>query len=141
MKLVFLLALAVALTEVSCKKEKNKPMPVPFLTGRKWTADTITINPPAVYNLLNADDQQNYRTANGWFKNAEITFNEDGSVTSGGDYDFGYYQWILINNNSDIEVLVSNGRRDTLFNWAANNLQLTYRKAFSPSYDCTFVYK
>ena len=141
MKFLMLVALPVLLFTVSCKKDKQANVSVPFLTAKKWTCDTITINLPATYNLLNTADQQTYTHAIAWFKNAELTFNEDGTVTTGGDYDFGYYKWRLINNNTDIEMLVSTGTKDTLFNWSADNLHFTYSKRFSPSYNCTFIYK
>ena len=111
------------------------------LTGKKWTSDTITINPPATYNQLNANDQQSYRIAVGFFKNTFLIFNEDGTVSGGGDYDFGYNQWRLINNNRDIETLSANNRKDTLFNWTADNQRFTYQRRFNQSFDCTIIFK
>jgi hypothetical protein len=146
MKIFFVTTLALLVIAVSCKKDKDTPAPapltpVPFLTGKKWTADTITINAPATYNQLNANEQFDYRAGLQWWgKKALLTFNENGTVTSGGDWDMGYNFWKLINNNTDIEILISNGRKDTLFNWTANNQQFTYRKVM-PSYNSTFIYK
>jgi len=114
--------------------------PVPFLTGRLWKLDTITINPPAIYNQLSASDQRAYDLALGWEKGATVKFNEDGTVTCEGDWDFGYYEWRMIHDSADIEVLVSVGTKDTLFNWACDNQQFTYLRTFSPSFDCTMVY-
>jgi hypothetical protein len=141
MKLLFLLLLPLLLINAACKKEVKIYTPVPFLTGKKWTSDTITINPPATYSQLNANDQQTYRIAVGFFKNAFLTFNEDATVTGGGDWDFGYYQWKMINNNRDIETLISNNRKDTLYNWTADNQYFTYQKRFNQSFDCTFIFK
>jgi hypothetical protein len=141
MKWLIIAALPVLLFTASCKKEKKVSMPVPFLTGRKWMADTITINLPATFSQLSTADQQQYSVTLAWWRIAELTFNEDGSVTGGGSYDFGYYKWRMINNNADIEMLVYNGTKDTLFNWSADNLHFTYSKRFSPSYNCTYVYK
>jgi hypothetical protein len=142
MKVLFLSILSFLLLTVSCKKEQPRNTPVPFLTGKIWTGDTITIDPPAAYNLLTTTEQQEYRISMGWFnKKAQLTFNEDGSVTSGGDYDFGYYQWRMINNNKDIEVLISRGTKDTLFNWSADGQQFTYGQNYNPSYNSTLVYK
>ena len=68
-------------------------------------------------------------------------FNEDGTVTGGGDYDFGYYQWTLINNKRDIETLSANNRKDTLFNWTADNQRFTYQRRLNNSFDCTIIFK
>ena len=146
MRLFILYIFSLSLVVVSCKKDHNKSTnintPVPFLTGKKWTADTLTINPPLTYNLLSASDQQAYNAALGWWaKHAQITFNENGSVTCGGDYDFGYIQWSLIHNNTDIEVLSGNSQKDTLFNWTADNLNFTYQKMINYSFNCTLIYK
>jgi hypothetical protein len=146
MKLFILYIFSLFLVVVSCKKDHNKTTaintPVPFLTGKKWTADTLTIIPPQTYNQLSASDQQAYNAALGWWaKHALITINENGSVTCGGDYVFGYVQWRMINNNTDIEVISGNGRRDTLFNWTANSLNFTYRTTINQSFNCTAIYK
>jgi hypothetical protein len=145
MKIFFAATLAL-LVIASCKKDKTTPEPVPltpipFLTGKKWTADTITINAPATYNQLNANEQFEYRTGLLWWaKKAQLTFNENGTITCGGDWDMGYSYWKLINNNNDIEAIRSTGLKDTLFNWTANSLQFTYRRTIS-SYNSTFIYK
>lgn len=141
MKLVLVFVLPVFLFSASCKKEKKTNKAIPFLTGEKWTSDTITINPPVTYSQLSTNDQQTYRNALAWFKNAQLTFNEDGSVTSGGDWDFGYYKWKMINYNTDIEVLITTGTKDTLFNWMADNLYFAYYKSFSPFFNCTLIFK
>jgi len=54
-----------------------------------WTLDTILINPPAAYDQLTPDQQRSYNLALYWSKKAELTFNTDGTVKSGGDWDFG----------------------------------------------------
>jgi hypothetical protein len=143
MKRSLLPVLPVLLLIISCKKDKTASSvytPVPFLTGKLWTLDTITINPPATYNQLSTDDQRIYDLALAWEVTAELTFKEDGTVKCGGNWDFAYYGWRMIHNDTDIEVMVSNGTRDTLFNWTANSQQFTYRRTFSPSFDCTIVY-
>jgi hypothetical protein len=146
MKALFLLVLPLSVIVASCKKNKNTPpevlTPVPFITGKKWTVDTVTINAPAAYNQLNADEQLAYRNLLLWWgKKAQITFNENGSVTSEGGYDLGYYKWRMINTGKDIEVLISNGgRKDTLFKWTANSQQFTYQM-FNPSYTSTVIWK
>lgn len=146
MKNLFLLVLALVTMMTSCKKDDNSPAevltPVPFLTGKKWTVDTVTINAPATYNQLSADEQFAYRSLLLWWgKKAQITFNENGSVTSEGDYDLGYYKWRMINTSKDIEVLISNGgRKDTLFNWTASSQQFTCQR-FNPSYTSTVIWK
>ncbi len=136
-----LAVLSFLFINAACKKDEKVYTPVPFLTGKKWTSDTITINPPATYNQLNANDQQSYRVAVGFFKNTFLIFNEDGTVSGGGDYDFGYNQWRLINNNRDIETLSANNRKDTLFNWTADNQRFTYQRRFNQSFDCTIIFK
>jgi hypothetical protein len=141
MKLLLVVLSPFLLFTTACKKTEKNLTPVPFLTGKKWTSDTITINPPVTYNQLNAGDQQAYNLAVGFFKNAFLTFNEDGTVSGSGDYDFGYYQWRLVNNNTDIEALIPNNRKDTLFNWTANNQQFTFRKRLNESFWCTVIFK
>lgn len=146
MRLVLFSLFSFLLIASSCKRDHDKNTvrnnPVPFLTGKKWTADTLTINPPLTYNQLSASDQQAYLAALGWWaKHAQLTINENGSVTCGGDYDFGYVQWRLINNNSDIEVIRSNGQKDTLFNWTADSFNFTYQKMINHTYNCTWIYK
>jgi hypothetical protein len=143
MKQLLLAGCILILWTVSCKKPSTVQTvhtPVPFLTGRLWTLDTITINPPAIYNQLSASDQRAYDLALGWEKGATVTFNEDGTVTCEGDWDFGYYKWRMIHDSADIEVLVSIGTKDTLFNWAADSQQFTYLRSFNPSFECTMVY-
>jgi len=143
MRRLLLAGCLLILWAVSCKKQNTVQTvhtPVPFLTGKLWTLDTITINPPAIYNQLSASDQRVYDLALGWEKKATITFNEDGTVTCGGNWDFGYYKWRMIHGDADIEVQVSTGTKDTLSNWAANIQQFTYVKSFSPSFSCTMIY-
>jgi hypothetical protein len=139
-RVLLLVLLPLLLITTACKKTKVFT-PVPFLTGKTWTSDTVTIVPPATYNQLNPYDQQTYNIVVGFFKNAFLIFNEDGTVTGGGDYDFGFYQWRLINNNTDIEVLVPNNKKDTLFNWTANSQHFTFRKRLNQSFDCTYIFK
>jgi hypothetical protein len=114
---------------------------VPFLTGRLWTLDTILINPPATYDQLTPDQQRIYDLALGWTRKAELTFNTDGTVTGGGNWDFGYYRWRMINNSTDIEVLVGQAAtKDTLFSWAADSQQFTYIKSLDTAFKGTLVY-
>jgi len=126
------------------KKEENAIMPVPFLTGRTWIADTLTINPPMTYSLLSAADQQALRQANGWFKMAKLTLNDDATVIQ-YDYDFGYKTWRLINNNSDIEMSLYNGNKQILRNWVADANHFSYTNTFTLSgttnFEFTLVYK
>jgi len=124
----------------ACKKEKKTYTPVPFLTGRAWIADTITINPPATYGQLSNSDQTSYRNALSWFK-AHLTFNEDNTVTCGGDYDLGYKTWRLVNNNADIEVFNTNGIKHILRNWVADAVHLSYTEQLNNSFDCSLIYK
>jgi hypothetical protein len=127
----------------ACKKEEKIYTPVPFLTGRIWIADTITINPPMTYSQLSNADQQSYRAAYGWFKIARLTLNDNGAVTSGGDYDFGYRTWRLINNNLDIEMTLNNGDKQILRNWVADASHFSYNGTIrlNTTFDGTFVYK
>ena len=129
------------LSFIACKKEGKENTPVPFLTEKIWTLDTITINPPANYNNLTSSDQFAYRSAVGWLTGAKINFRENSSVTCDGDHDFGYYQWRMIGNNKDIEVLKTTSARDTLFDWTADSQQFTYKRTLTPSLNCTFIYK
>jgi hypothetical protein len=146
MRVFILYIFSLFLVVVSCKKDHNKSTvintPVPFLTGKKWTADTLNIIPPQNYNQLSASDKQSYNAALGWWaKRAELTFNDDGSVTCGGSWNFAYQQWSLINNNIDIETISGNGRRDTLFNWSADSVNFTYQTKINQSFNCTAIYK
>jgi len=141
MKSLLLAGSILILGTVSCKKDNTvSHTSVPFLTGRSWKLDTITINPPATYDQLSPSDQRVYNLVLGWEKEATLRFNEDATVTCGGDWDFGYTKWRMIHDSADIEVLVSIGTKDTLFNWAADNQQFTYLRTFSPSFHCTMVY-
>ena len=60
-----LMSLLMAYSLFACRKEEGKEdkiyTPVPFLTGRTWVADTITINPPMTFSQLSSADQQSYR--------------------------------------------------------------------------------
>jgi hypothetical protein len=125
----------------ACKKEKKIYTPVPFLTGKSWNSDTITINPPVTYNQLSTADQQFYQSALLWFGNATISFNDDGTVTSGGDYDWGYQTWKLVNNKADIQVHSRDGNDYLLRNWTADAVQLSYTIQLNNSVDCSLVYR
>src|SRR5438477_8316936 len=98
----------------ACEKRGDTEAFVPFLTGRIWKGDTITINPPTTYTQLSIADQQSFNSAKLWFRNTQLTLNEDATVTTGGDYDPGYAKWRLANNGADIEVTLSNGGTSTL---------------------------
>jgi hypothetical protein len=127
---------------LSCKKEESPLTPVPFLTDRVWTSDTITINPPSSYDKLAFSDQESYRQALIWSKNAKLTFHADGTVTSdAGDWDFGYKNWRLVNNRADIEVNSPNGKADTLRGWLADDFRFSYTVRFNNSFECRMVYK
>jgi hypothetical protein len=110
-----------------------------------WTGDTITINPPLSYEQLSSEDQQTFQTATLSFKNAQITFNEDGSVKSSGDFDPGYKRWRLVNNDADIEMTLANGNTLILRSWLADPFDFSYNSSFTvtsdKSFDCTFTYK
>ena len=132
----------------ACKKEDKDEekiyTPVPFLTGRVWIADTITINPPLTYSQLSNTDQLAFRQANAWFKIARLTLNDNGTVTQ-ADYDFGYNTWRLVNNNADIEITLDNGDKQVLRNWVADAIHFSYTNALkfntTTTFDCTLVYK
>jgi len=128
----------------ACKKENEQEIFVPFLTDRLWKGDTIMINPPLSYQQLSINDQQSLLTSNRWFKNAQVTLNEDGTVTMSGDFDPGYRRWKLVNNDADIEMTLSNGNKLILRNWQADPISFSYTSSFitpDNSFDCTFVYK
>ena len=74
---IFILAgMSLLFLTSACKKNEKVYTPVPFLTAKKWTTDTIIINPPATYNQLSANDQQSYRIAVGFFKNGLSTLSK-----------------------------------------------------------------
>jgi|SRR5436190_23589026 len=128
----------------ACKKENEQEIFVPFLTDRLWKGDTIMINPPLSYQQLSINDEQSLLTSNRWFKNAQVTLNEDGTVTMSGDFDPGYRRWKLVNNDADIEMTLSNGNKLILRNWQADPISFSYTSSFitpDNSFDCTFVYK
>ena len=129
----------------ACEKEDEHDTPVPFLTNRLWKGDTMTINPPLTYDQLSADDQQSFNNATRWFKNAQITFNEDGTVKSSGDFDPGYKRWKLVDNDADIEMTLASGNTLILRNWVADPFSFSYTGPFTPtpnkSFECTFNYK
>ncbi len=140
--IVFGITLIILL--VSCRKKKEEVnISVPFLTERKWISDTITINPPATYATLSSTEQQAYSQALAWFKNgkAEITFNTNATVTCGGDWDFGFKTWHLINNSSDIETVSLVNTQNVLKSWSASASQFSYTNTINNSFDCTFLYK
>jgi hypothetical protein len=144
MRIFFTYCMGLLFVFMSCKKGKETgkiSTPVPFLTGKKWTSDTITVNPPAVYSQLNAIDKGKYRDALAWFKNAQITFNENGSVTCGGDYDFGYTYWKLVNNGADIEVQFFSIPKDTLHQWSADNQRFSYNLPYNSSLSFRYFFK
>jgi hypothetical protein len=95
----------------ACEKEDEQDTLIPFLTERLWKGDTITINPSLTYEQLSIEDQQSLHTATLWFKNAQITLNEDGTVKSGGDYDLGFKRWQTCHNDADIEMTLDNGNK------------------------------
>ncbi len=74
---------------------------------------------------LSPAEQQNFLTANNFFKIARIQLNEDGTVVL-GDWDFGYKTWRLINNDRDIEMKKNDGTTDVLRNWSATATRFTY---------------
>jgi len=103
------------------------------------------INSPSTYEQLSIEDQQSFHTAILSFKNAQVTFNEDGSVTTSGDYDPGYKDWRLVDNNTDIEMTLNNGNKLIFHNWSADPDNFSYTSSFTTaqkkSFDCTFLYK
>jgi len=129
----------------ACKKEHERDTFIPLLTGRLWKGDTITINPPLTYDQLSIDDQQSFQTANLWFKNAQVTLNDNGTITMGGDYDLGFKSWRLVDNDADIEMTLGNGNKLILHNWLADPANFSYTSVFTTvrnnSFDCTFNYK
>jgi len=128
----------------ACKKENEQDTFVPFLTDRLWKGDSIMINPPLTYQQLSIEDQQSFLATNRWFKNAEVTLNEEGTVTMGGDYDLGFKRWKLVNNDADIEMTLYNGNKLILRKWQADPVSFTYTSSYitqDNSFDCTFAYK
>ncbi len=129
----------------ACEKGDEHETFIPFLTDRLWKGDTITINPPFTYEQLSSDDQQTFQAATSWFKNAQITLNEDGSVKSSGDFDPGYKRWRLVNNDADIEMTLANGNTLILRSWMADPFNFSYTDPISTTSDksfaCTFNYK
>jgi len=128
----------------ACEKEDEHDTFIPFLTDRLWKGDTITINPPLTYEQLCADDQQSFNNAALWFKSAQITLNEDGTVKSSGDFDPGYKRWKLVDNDADIEMTLASGNTLILRNWIADPLNFSYTGPFNTtnkSFECTFNYK
>ncbi|TMI93120.1 MAG: hypothetical protein E6H06_12485 [Bacteroidetes bacterium] len=140
----FLICLLLVYFLSACKKEKathtDTYTPVPFLTDRTWKSDTMIVNPPLTYNQLSTTDQVSYQHALDWFK-AELTFNEDGTVTCSGDWDFGYKTWRLVNNNSDIEVSDYFGKKYILRSWVADAVHLSYVIQLNNSFDCSLIYR
>lgn len=138
-------ALVVMYFFSACKKEDGHETFVPFLTDRLWKGDTITINPPLTYEQLSLEDQQSFHTTILWFKNAQITLNEDGTVKSNGDFDPGYKNWRLVDNDADIEMILANGNTLIFRNWLADPFNFSYTSSFTTtpnkSFDCTFIYK
>jgi hypothetical protein len=129
----------------ACQKEDGRDTFIPFLTERLWRGDTITINPPLTDEQLSIEEQQSLLTATRWFKNAQITLNDDGTVTMSGDYDPGYKRWRLVDNDADIEMTLSNGNKLILRNWLADPFNFSYTGVFTTarnnSFNCTFNYK
>jgi len=129
----------------ACEKENEDDFFVPFLTGRIWKGDSIMINPPLAYEQLSMKDQQSFYTSTLWFKNVQISLDEDGTVKSSGDYDPGYKRWRLVNNDADIEMTLDNGNTLILRNWMADPDNFSYTSTFTTtsnnSFDCTFNYK
>ncbi len=143
-KLVTLLLITIVLvTGYACSKTDIQPAPVPpppYLTGKTWTLDTITINPPATYASLTDAEKFDYNATLGWFTNAELFFNADGTMRCGGDWDFGYQQWQLANSGADIKVTPAAGD-DTMRAWVANSSSFTYVSLVGGTVHCTFIYK
>jgi hypothetical protein len=129
----------------ACEKADEHDTSIPFLTDRLWQGDTITINLPLTYEQLSVEDQQSFHTATSWFKNSQITLNEDGTVKSSGDFNPGFKRWALVNNDADIEMTLDNGNTLILRNWTADPFDFLYTSSFTTmpnkSFDCTFNYK
>jgi hypothetical protein len=128
----------------ACEKENERETFIPFLTDRLWKGDTITINPPFTYEQLSIEEQQSFHQSVLWFKNAQVTLNEDGTVTMSGDYDLGFKRWQLVNNDADIEMTLNNGNQSILRGWQADPFNFSYTSSFvthDNSFDVTFVYK
>lgn len=133
----FIIILLIIYSLTACKKEKIYS-PVPFLTGRTWIADTITIDLPFTYSQLSNADQQSYRASMGWFKLAKLTLNDNGTVTPGGDYELGYMKWRLVHNNKDIEMTLFNGNKQILRNWVADANHFSYTTVITLNSSTTF---
>jgi len=140
-----LLVFTIAVAMLSCKKDSNPlpPAAPPNLTGKLWQLDTVLINAPVTYNTLTDEQKYNYNVSLAFTKDkAQLTFVKDGSVNCSGDWDFGYTNWQLINNNSDIKVNRGSTGADTLRAWQASATQFSYVHALgNDPFDCTFIYK
>jgi hypothetical protein len=127
---------------IACTKESGMQVIPPNLTENLWTLDTILINPPLKYEDLTEDQKFSYNSALAWSQHkAQMTFKNDGSVICSGDWDFGYTQWELIDNDKNIKVKQGTGL-DTLVNWQASGMQFSYTHRISDgAFYGTFIYK
>jgi len=128
----------------ACEKENERETFIPFLTDRLWKGDTITINSPVTYEQLSIEEQQSFHSSVLWFKNAQVTLNENGTVTMSGDYDLGFKRWKLVNNDADIEMTLNNGNQSILRGWQADPFNFSYTSSYvthDNSFEVTFVYK
>ncbi len=124
-----------AVTFPTCKQ-------IPFLSGRTWLIDTIVINPPATYNQLSNEDRQSYLGALAWFrKGGTMAWNNDCTVTTSGDWDFGYDKWAVTDNNRHIKIRFAySGNIDSLLNFTADSTIFTFQRKFE-RYTLTYILK
>lgn len=127
----------------SCKKDNITTNIPAHLTEKLWTLDTIVINSPLTFDALTDQQKFDYTASLGWAKGkAQITFNNDGSVTCGGDWDFAYTHWQLQNDDQDLRMTQGNAGYDTLRSWQASAGQFSYAHTLSAEpFDCTYIYK
>jgi hypothetical protein len=145
-----MLALSSCAKEYSCENGSQAVTPilvfpsckpVPFLTDKFWTADTVVITPPTLYSQLSASDQIYYNAAIIWFRRGNVTFNSNCKMGQGlTDWDSGFDKWTVSDNNKDLHILTTNGYIDTLYNFTADSLHFSYQRKL-PSFTLTYIFK
>jgi hypothetical protein len=154
LKKYILFLFSIVITVQSCNKDKsaeaktntvtvNFPAckPIPLLTGKYWKTDTVLINPPVMYDQLSDEDKNSYKGALSWFRLWGIRFNTDCSFSEPvSDWDSGFDKWALTENNKDLQVLLRNGKIDTLLNFSVDAAKFMYERKFKP-FTLTFILK
>lgn len=152
---LFILTAAIPFL-VCCKKDKSMEggtsvssfpacKPFPLLTSKVWTADTITINAPNTYTQLTVQGRDYYNLALRQFKGTQIKFNDDCSVLQlAGDWDFGFYKWVVTNNDKDISIKQLINYIYILYNFTVSATQFTYQRTITEStvpFSVTYIFK